>query len=303
MSHTAPDSDTRLISVVLCCHNGARTLPEQLAALAEQDYTGPWELVFVNDASTDDSVAIAESWQDRLPLRTVSTNGGGRPVGLSSAKNVGGNAARGEVLLFCDDDDVADPMWISALVDATREAAAAGGILSDELLNEPRVRAWRFAATPGQLQVAFKTLPFAPSGNCGIRTAVFRELGGFNDELAEFCCGEEVDFFIRLQLAGYELRYAPNAIMHYRHRDSLRHLARQWYRYGRVTTINYAHFRGRMALPRTTAGETVRFAWAVVPHVVDLVRGNERRGRWIRLASFLAGEAVESVRLRVWHIG
>ena len=84
-----------LISVVLCCHNGARTLTEQLAALARQDYAGAWELVFVDDGSTDESAAIASSWADRLPLRIVPTGEPGAPVGLASARNIGGHAARG----------------------------------------------------------------------------------------------------------------------------------------------------------------------------------------------------------------
>src|SRR5262249_32454871 len=63
-----------LVSVVLCCHNGAATLGDQLAALSRQTYRGRWELVFVDDCSRDESCAIAESWADRLPIRIVRTN-------------------------------------------------------------------------------------------------------------------------------------------------------------------------------------------------------------------------------------
>ena len=85
-----------------------------MSALAEQQYDGNWELVFVDDGSTDSSVSIAESWSDRLPMRIVPTSESGDPVGLASARNIGGHAARGELLLFCDDDDVADEGWIAA---------------------------------------------------------------------------------------------------------------------------------------------------------------------------------------------
>ena len=303
MTHDAPSDDRSLISVVLCCHNGARTVGDQLAALAQQDYTGPWELVFVDDYSTDDSVDIAESWHDRLPLRTVTTSGVDRPVGLAPARNVGGQAAHGDVLLFCDADDVAAPNWISAMADAAREAPGVGGFLDEDLLNDQSVRSWRFANTPGQLPLAFGEIAFAVGANCGVRSDVFRDLGGFDAEFAEFGCGEDMDFFIRVQLAGHELRYVPDAVMHYRHRDSLKHLARQWYRYGRTNTLNYARYRDRLKLPRTTSRQTLGFIWLTVPYVVNLVRGRERRGRWIRLTSFLAGEAVESFRQRVWHLG
>jgi glycosyltransferase involved in cell wall biosynthesis len=292
-----------LVSVVLCCYNGAQTVGEQLAALAQQDYAGPWELVFVNDASTDASVAIAESWQDRVPLRTVHTDGAGAPVGLANARNVGGRAARGQVLLFCDADDVADAKWISALAYASRDAPAVGGFLEETLLNQDDLRTWRFPVTAGELPLAFGKIPAAVGANCGVWTKVFNAIGGFDTEFSRLGSGEDMDFFIRVQLAGYELRYVPTAVMHYRHRAGLRSLARQWYRYGRTNTLNYIRHRDALSLPRTTSSQTAVHFWNVVPHVVNLLRGSTRRGRWLRMSSFLAGQAVESARNRVWHLG
>ena len=157
-----------LISVVLCCHNGGRTLNDQLTALSKQDYAGLWELVFVDDRSTDDSVAIAESWSDRLPLRIVPTRLTGEPVGLAQARNIGGRSAHGEVLLFCDDDDVADSGWISAFAKAAEKSAAFGGFNEEELLNEPRAREWRYPLTPGHLPIAFDKLAFPVGNNSGV---------------------------------------------------------------------------------------------------------------------------------------
>ena len=62
-------------------------------------------------------------------------------------------------------------------------------------------------ATPGTCPSHSRNA-FASGANCGIRTVVLQEIGGFNGQLAS--CGEEVDFFIRVQLAGHELRYAPD---------------------------------------------------------------------------------------------
>ncbi len=160
-----------------------------------------------------------------------------------------------------------------------------------------------FAPTPGELPLAFGTIQFALGANCGVRTEVFEAVGGFSGDFAEFGCGEDVDFSIRVQAAGHELRYVPTRSCTTGYRDSLGQLARQSYRYGRATTFNYARHSDRLGLSRTTTRQTLGYVWLVVPYVVNLVRGRERRGRWIRLASFLAGEAVESVRQRVWHLG
>ena len=96
---------------------------------------------------------------------------------------------------------------------------------------------------------------------------------------------------------------SPTPIVHYRHRTTLRGLARQWFYWGRSNTVLYARYRQEMGFPRTTLRHTARYLWAVVPHVVDVARGSQRRGDWVRLSSFLAGEAFESVRQRVWHFG
>ncbi len=295
------DSSTNgqgLISVVLCCYNGAQTVGEQLAALAQQDYTGRWELVFVDDGSNDESLAIADSWRDRLPLRTVRTNGSGHPVGLANARNVGGYAARGDVLLFCDADDVADPGWISALAEATREAAAVGGFLEEALLNEPSLRGWRLAATPGDLPVALGRR-FAVGANCGVQSAVFHAIGGFDGQFTS--CGDEIDFFFRVQLAGHELRYVPAAVMHYRHRDSLKQLARQWYSYGICNAVLYRKFR-HLGIRRTSVGKTLSVIYRMF-RTSPALRRRESRGYWVMICSLACGQAVGSMRNRVWYLG
>ncbi len=60
------------LSIVLACYNGAETLADQLDGLAAQEWSQPWEVVFVDNRSTDNSRAIAEQYKDRLPnLRVV----------------------------------------------------------------------------------------------------------------------------------------------------------------------------------------------------------------------------------------
>lgn len=88
-----------LLSVIVPVYNGTKVLPRALAALAASDLTREcWELILVDDASTDDSAALAAQWADvivRLP---------GRPHGPAYARNRGAEAARGAVLVFVDAD-------------------------------------------------------------------------------------------------------------------------------------------------------------------------------------------------------
>ena len=72
-------------------------------------------------------------------------------------------------------------------------------------------------------------LPYAVGANLGVRKEVWAKLGGFDNS---YIGGhEEVDFCWRAQRAGYRLAYAPDAIMHYRLRDTLKGAVKQRYNY------------------------------------------------------------------------
>lgn len=78
------------LSVILPCYNGAKTIAVQLEALAHQSYTGSWELVVVNNGSTDRSMEIVASYRDYIPdLRIVEA------YGLPDRPN------SGDLALFC----------------------------------------------------------------------------------------------------------------------------------------------------------------------------------------------------------
>jgi glycosyltransferase involved in cell wall biosynthesis len=107
------------LSVVVPCRNAAETLGEQLEALTRQSFRALWEVVVVDDGSTDDTRAVAEGFLDRLPLVVVDAGDGHHSP--ARARNVGVQAARGERILFCDSDDVVDDGWGSALEHALDE--------------------------------------------------------------------------------------------------------------------------------------------------------------------------------------
>lgn len=94
------------LSVVVPCHNARATLPHVLVALDAQDVPADtFEVVVVDDGSTDDSAAIAAAHGGPARVRLVT-----QPHrGLAAARNAGAAAARGEVLLFLDADVLAAP--------------------------------------------------------------------------------------------------------------------------------------------------------------------------------------------------
>lgn len=226
-------TEARSVSVVIPVGRVDDDLPLQLEALAAQSYDGPWELVL---SLNNDDVAEQQSL-DRLVAHhqpddaafTVQIVDSSATRSASHARNVGAEAASGELLLFCDGDDIADQDWMVRLLDALGETDAVGGFLEEELLAVPGQEDWRPPATPGSLPT-FLGFPFLVSANMGVVRSVFQSIGGFDTTLIR---GEDIALSWDLIERGVELGYAPDAIVHYRHRRGLWPMMKQHYLYGR----------------------------------------------------------------------
>lgn len=102
------------VSVVIPCYNSSKLLPETIAHLARQNVPEHinWEIIIVDNASTDDTAetaaAIWDACKSRVPFKVVE-----QPIkGLSAARDKGFQEARFEYILFCDDDNWLDPNYV-----------------------------------------------------------------------------------------------------------------------------------------------------------------------------------------------
>src|SRR5690349_1945599 len=101
------------LSIVIAARDAAATLGEQLDALATQVWDGTWEVLVVDNGSTDATCAIVRAAARQWPgLRLVEATDG---VGPAYARNVGSRSATGRSLAFCDADDVVAPGWVAAM--------------------------------------------------------------------------------------------------------------------------------------------------------------------------------------------
>jgi len=284
------------VSVVLPVRNGAATLGIQLAALAAQTFRGGWELVLVDNGSTDGTWRLAERWRDRLPGLRIHTEPGAR--GANYARNAGCRVAGGDRIAFCDHDDVADPGWLAALVRGLDTHPAVGGFLERESLNDPAVVATR-PQRAGLRDGGFGFLPYPLTANCAVRREVWVRLGGFDES---FRYGsDDVEFFWRAQLAGFALGYVPDAVMHYRLRPDLPSMACQYYDYGRSHPMLFRTF-GTAGMPPSrwrTGGRSWRDLAAGLP---GLAGSRRARAVWVTRAAMCCGRVVGSVRHRVLYL-
>ena len=103
------------ISAIICTHNRSAYFKKAIQSLAEQTLPGEqYEVIVVDNGSTDDTKAIVESIKHFENLRYIY-----EPIlGLSQARNTGWQNARGEYIAFLDDDAIACPEWVERIVEA-----------------------------------------------------------------------------------------------------------------------------------------------------------------------------------------
>ncbi|MFI1736968.1 glycosyl transferase family 2 [Streptomyces sp. 2333.5] len=288
-----------LVSVVLPARNAAATLGRQLEALADQDYAGPWEVIVVDDGSQDGTGEAAAAYRHRLPrlvvVRARGTGGGG----VNRARNTGCRHSQGDVLVFCDADDVVAPGWLTAMERALRRAPAAGGALERVSLNDPVALAARPPKPTAALADTFGFLPYPLGANCGARREVWAQLGGFDERY--LYGSDDVEFFWRAQLAGRELAFVPDAVVHYQLRSTVRQMARQAFRYGRSHPMLFRTFAAH-GMPRSSLPGLAREWGWLLCHGLHLVGRTDRRAAWLSRAALRSGRLVGSVRHRVLYL-
>jgi glycosyltransferase involved in cell wall biosynthesis len=246
------------LTVVVPAHNAADTITEQLDALASQQWSGSWEVVVVDNRSTDATAEIVAR-RVRSDPRFRTTQASGRNS-IGYTRNIGIDVARGRSIVMADSDDVVKPGWLAAIGDALRDAEFVTGPLDVHTLNPPHVVETRGLAIergPGEFLGVF---PFAHSCNMGFRRDLVERVGRFDETLVN---GSDVEFSYRLWRAGIELVYVPAAVVSYRYRTANADLYRQSRNYARARSTLVKRFRAdgtdvHVALPWRNALWLVR---------------------------------------------
>ena len=201
---------------------GGRPSRISSAHCALHGYDGSWEVVVVDNASTDDTAAIARSWQ--RPSSGHTGGGCSRATSIPYARNIGVRAAHGSRIVMCDADDVVAPGWLAALARALETSPRSAGCWSGH-------SSFRRTSMPGRStiprRVAESYRRRVLTGNLGFRREVFDRLGGFDERLPR---GEDLDFGWRAIDAGYEPRSVSDAVVHYRSQWRTRAVHPPWLR-------------------------------------------------------------------------
>jgi O-antigen biosynthesis protein len=228
-----PLSDYPRVSVVVCAYNAERTLAACLTSLEHLHYPD-YEVIVVNDGSTDDTLAIAEQFTF---CRLISQQN----KGLSVARNVGAEAATGDIVAYTDSDCVADPDWLTYLVAKmeTADLVACGGPNfppPEESLVPAAV-----AVSPGgptHVLLGDDVAEHIAGCNMAFRRDILLRMGGFDPIYR--AAGDDVDICWRFQDAGYTIGFSPAAVVWHYRRNTVKAYIDQQRGYGKAEALVYS---------------------------------------------------------------
>ena len=188
-----PPTETIRVSVIIPTYNRAWCLAEAIDAVLAQTYSD-FELIVVDDGSTDDTVAILATYADKIRLFRQANQG------VSAARNLGIRKARGELLAFLDSDDLWQPEKLArqvsffdrhpeAMICQTEEIWIRRGVRVNPKNRHRKPSGWIFEPSLALCLVS-------PSAVM-MRKELMEEMGGFDESLP--AC-EDYDLWLRVSL-------------------------------------------------------------------------------------------------------
>jgi glycosyltransferase involved in cell wall biosynthesis len=283
-------------SVVVPMYNAQSTIDELLQSLALQDFEAAWEVVVVDNMSSDAGPTLATRWDGRLPhLRIVRATG---RQGAGYARNVGTRASSGESIAYCDADDVVVPGWLSAVVSALEEAELVGSRFDVSTLQAGRRIDPEVVEPTVTSEPESAAFPWAGGSGLAIRRDVLERVGGWREDLP---LGEDVDLSWRVRFAGGRIAFPDGAVVLWRPPSTLRARLRRDFMAGVTAPRLYRDHRGSGVPRRGAADVAASVARLIIVAPAALLVRSRRRG-WLSGVVGQLGRCYGSLRYRVFFM-
>jgi len=300
-----------MLTVLLSTRNGAGTLPGVLNAFANlQSPPGGWQLVIVDNGSTDRTNEIVASFEKRLPVRLLHETHPGK----NAALNTGLTSIEGDLVVLTDDDVFPRADWLTRLraaADAHPECSVFGGKILPRWEMPPA--AWMISEVPAgpTFTLTDAALADGPTGahnvfgpNMAVRASVFESGARFDVSIgprgSSYPMGSETEFVRRLLQQGHRAWYVAEAVVEHFIRKSQMNVSwilQRAVRYGRgqyrlARAARPVHDRQWRGVPRYLYRQKMSQYWLALKAACLFERDALFRARWN--LKFINGEIIEA---------
>jgi GT2 family glycosyltransferase len=218
-------SDKSVVSIIIPTFNGASRIGHCLDAIAQQTAGRNVEIVVVNDGSADNTSDVVQRYSG---VRVITQAN----AGPAAARNRGALATCGTILLFTDDDCVPTPNWLDAMLEPFENPDVVGTKGVYRTLQKSLVA--RFVQIEYEdkyrLMARLPDIDFVDTYSAAFRRDRFLEMGGY-DTSFPLACAEDVELSYRMSARGWEMKFAPNAIVYHTHPDTLSKYLKKKYKF------------------------------------------------------------------------
>jgi glycosyltransferase involved in cell wall biosynthesis len=221
----AANNDPVSVSVIIPTFNGAARIRHCLDALLQQTTGREIEIFVVDDGSTDETAGVVQGYPKVRLIRQSN-------AGPAAARNRGASEARGEIVLFTDDDCVPTPNWVEAMLAPFADSDCVG------VKGVYRTRQTQIAARFVQIEyedryrlmAGLSSIDFVDTYSAGFRRDRFLEMKGY-DTSFPLACAEDIELSYRMSAQGWEMKFAPNAVVYHTHPDALARYLKKKYKF------------------------------------------------------------------------
>jgi cellulose synthase/poly-beta-1,6-N-acetylglucosamine synthase-like glycosyltransferase len=216
------------VSIIIPAYNEEKTIEVCIQSLLGLTYPkNRYEILIVDNNSTDDTPQIIQKYEV-LYLREKNQS-------PAAARNLGIKKAKGEIIAFIDADCVADKNWLINLIKGFNTNTKIAGVGGKIRVFRPSNMIEKFGNLHLYNQNKFVKgtegqLPFLASGNCAYKTGILKKVGLFD---TSFITSEDNDLGWRVHFLGYQLAYAPKAIVYHQMPKTLFLVLKRQFIYGR----------------------------------------------------------------------
>lgn len=206
--------DNPLVSIIIVNYNGRSYLEECFASLMKVTYPN-YEIIIVDNNSSDDSIEFVKNNFPKIMIIKLEKN-----YGFAEPNNIGAKNARGDFLLFLNNDTIVEPNFVSELVKVITQNSKIA--ICQSLLLKPNgdidssgdfVDIYGRAFNSRNKVTSVQRILSARGASMLINKKIFQELGGFDENF--FASFEDVDLGWRACICGYDVMLVPNSIVYH----------------------------------------------------------------------------------------